>query len=1279
MLNDNLPGSGTDRTPSIDLPLERTDFDADPDTEHVLDVLLAAVGLTGQVTRDLNVAMRGDVPNFLWDGLVVDDTATEPWAVPVPGRFFIPALFDSPKLPDALDKLAAQRRADGRPHDRQSCLRSMARWHSGLGDQQIGLLPWNYVEPDHLTVDEQLARYRHATEAVGIDWRMWVHTGGKSIHAYPATCEVAVVDDPRWLRIQRLLIACFEGDTAIQNRSRLMRLPGGTGRNRHHEVIHLSDCKGDTLDGLIAKLDRLAEILGVSDVDTAVDTLMLAHQLDNAAKKQIADAALEMREHATHLRATRGAPSSDDLDLADMMLGRFKESSGASSSSTKTGRSGSGLSTAARGSRTLRLDAASAYGGLTILEAAEQIGCGRDAHVKCPEHEGETLQSMVVHVTADGYVHAHCFSQCGHLKYGWLPLDDGDLDFVSATPSSEGNASTGTESVDGSASPPDSDGTKACVATSTTPASTSLSLYRNGRVDVGSRSRAEWLALGAIDRVLRPSDLVDGLLPFEDFAPDRDLALRGPTGIGKTRYLSRLTEQARSKGKRVVAVVPFRSLAGEVAGRLGIEDYRDHGGMLDGSVVVVINSLGRVSLYDFDDGEINDKPVDLLIIDEAMLISAALAPLRPGDGTMSGVECVEVWQTWQTMIRTAKRVVVSDAYLAGWLVDWLEELRGTRPFVVDVQIPSTRTARITHDLARWRDTLHKAAEAGEKLAVAEASSQGVRHTARVLRERSPGVPDKDDGTLVPAVSSAAPGHDPTEIRAKADTFRHLVYSPTLGAGVSIDVKGHYERILARARGGTVTAAGLLQLAGRVRHPCSAEVLYNVPRPVEDYRMPTPRHLLDAVLRRSETALKACREAGYIPQNLPTPYRHDGKRWLVRAELLTYLQWWSRCATWQYAVGAVDLGGALPLLLAEVGIPFEVDDAPPVAPIAAKRIHDPHRQAQRQTKEADKAAILAAEDLDDDEASQIASRGPQSVGEVAQLARHRVRKHYGDVSEEIVDFDGLGKGVAKTRVHAQVSLLAAGLGDVIIAGDAEAIVGSTPPTHLRGDYLKARALWTVIQMFQVAKGGPSGIAWSKASIDVSKVGRALELVQLPSKRLDHVPRVKQLKEVLETGGIKVTKKQAQEPIRLLSLVLRRIGVSLVSKRPVGEDGSPGPRVYNVNLERAAKVNEYAAPCRDRMLIRWEDRYGLRPRGVRELLAGLSEDDRRVEQVQEALHRADPRVAITALATVHPGMTWSALGRKPPGSQGSSCLGDLLPGGAPALSDQDVLAVLESTWG
>ncbi len=65
---------------------------------------------------------------------------------------------------------------------------------------------------------------------------------------------------------------------------------------------------------------------------------------------------------------------------------------------------------------------------------------------------------------------------------------------------------------------------------------------------------------------------------------------------------------------------------------------------------------------------------------------------------------------------------------------------------------------------------------------------------------------------------------------------------------------------------------------------------------------------------------------------------------------------------------------------------------PIEPAVAKRTHDPHRLAQQETKEADKAAILAAEDLGDDEANEIASRGPQSVREVAQLARHRVHKH-----------------------------------------------------------------------------------------------------------------------------------------------------------------------------------------------------------------------------------------------------------------------------------------------
>ena len=96
---------------------------------------------------------------FLWSGKTPDDDD---------GRFWIPALFPSARLPLALRELREARRNAGKPSDDASCRRSMAAYHSGLGKRFVAKCAFAFVEIDHLPRAEQERRYDALTVVTGL-------------------------------------------------------------------------------------------------------------------------------------------------------------------------------------------------------------------------------------------------------------------------------------------------------------------------------------------------------------------------------------------------------------------------------------------------------------------------------------------------------------------------------------------------------------------------------------------------------------------------------------------------------------------------------------------------------------------------------------------------------------------------------------------------------------------------------------------------------------------------------------------------------------------------------------------------------------------------------------------------------------------------------------------------------------------------------------------------------------------------------------------------------
>lgn len=179
----------------------------------------------------------------------------------------------------------------------------IARYHSGVGNDAIHSHCSFAVEIDHLTKEEQIARYQWLSDLTGIRWGAWISSGGKSVHGHIwSSTEIVhetvreivngvvkdrVVAPKIWVDIQQMLIVLLSGDPAIKDWSRVMRLGGWHGDERKQPILHL-DASPDAYyapDDLRARLRWACSTqLGIGS-DAELETALKAWQLCNAANQ----------------------------------------------------------------------------------------------------------------------------------------------------------------------------------------------------------------------------------------------------------------------------------------------------------------------------------------------------------------------------------------------------------------------------------------------------------------------------------------------------------------------------------------------------------------------------------------------------------------------------------------------------------------------------------------------------------------------------------------------------------------------------------------------------------------------------------------------------------------------------------------------------------------------------------------------------------------------------------------------------------------------------------
>jgi hypothetical protein len=120
----------------------------------------------------------------------------------------------------------------------------------------------------------------------------------------------------------------------------------------------------------------------------------------------------------------------------------------------------------------------------------------------------------------------------------------------------------------------------------------------------------------------------------------------------------------------------------------GFVDYRTiKGPVIDSDrVVCQVQSLWKCKAM---------APRDLLLIDEVESILANLTPNK------THKHYLETAQAFETLVRTAKRVIVLDAFLTDRSVEMLKTLRGHCDIVINPTLPYTRTADVVEESALY--------------------------------------------------------------------------------------------------------------------------------------------------------------------------------------------------------------------------------------------------------------------------------------------------------------------------------------------------------------------------------------------------------------------------------------------------------------------------------------------------------------------------------------------------------------------------------------------------
>ena len=652
--------------------------------------------------------------------------------------------------------------------------------------------------------------------------------------------------------------------------------------------------------------------------------------------------------------------------------------------------------------------------------------------------------------------------------------------------------------------------------------------------------------------------------------PGGSVALRSPKGSGKTYWVgeevARLHEETGHTDV-VVAVTHSVALSAVLSGSLNLPNYQDfvEDGRklpLSGSVVVCINSVRR---YPYEtrgpDGAFHDTRIDLLFIDEIESVSDAFH-----SGTMDGDESRTAWKWLVWAIRTARRLIVAYADLSTETMQWLEAVRPhDPPRLVDVYQSNPYTYKTSSDSQLVEAKLRQrwgSDQEGDRVAVACGSKAKAKQIAKTLEKLRPAA------KVLLLTQETVNDHEIASINDWIGDYDAIVYTNTIGTGISIDIRGHFLAIFGFFVDQTITATACMQMLHRVRHPILQDVFIHTksgrtPLPT-DYEEIEGRYRAREAMTRSEA-----RRLGIFGdfQYAPEPDHGD-------AEFLRFLA--VRTARRNaLGIGNIEKGIAdyisvLPLSdnpprkLEEVEHPLADDERAEIRALTAR--------AKAEVKEDDFNDLLTAPQMDYEKAKEI--EVPADRSEALSVEKAKAVHFWGrPFTEAVFERDNAGRGRKTAATFARLRLMHEG-NDLLLLDMKEQSEG-TCAAFLRNDWLQFKALWKVLNratIFDVPLGSPIPPEKAQAAVKFARANK---------------------KELWDLAGLAVPGNAEANPYQFLENLLRRAGLKFKCVRrrvKVEIDGvvtMDRIREYSLDVAAFKAALDWAEPEYLR-LLEWVDR-------------------------------------------------------------------------------------------
>lgn len=642
--------------------------------------------------------------------------------------------------------------------------------------------------------------------------------------------------------------------------------------------------------------------------------------------------------------------------------------------------------------------------------------------------------------------------------------------------------------------------------------------------------------------------------------------IRAPHGRGKTELVAKLINwtHQRTEANPILSVVHRRNLGRQQASRLGLPNYEDMGGTISTDAIVCLDSIRRVSCYNFrPDGIPEAKKFGLVILDEADQLIHHLY-----GGTLSGPASLEAAEQLRLILACAEQVVLLSADIDPATIKMFRTLRGVKPDEAQkdeelrwLDVPHERPWRLDVDSSRTdRDLFGEWAE-DKNLAIHAQSRRECGRLAQQLQDIRP------DAKILLITSETTGNKDVAAFLrdpSLASSYNAIVYSPSLGTGYSIDLKDHFHRVYAYSRAGVGIATDLVQGAMRVRHPIETEIRCSCPMGGEGAsREVDPAKIYTALITLGDATSRLIGVDG--PQ--PTAAFAVGSS-VVDDDGVVRLDPWRTWHTHLYSQVLSRerlLGGpggsrhrALTSYLKSIGAVVEITD--PLEAHEAKEHKEAAKEARAEVKDQRAERIEAAEILTIAEARKIVE--PKDQAQSDAIERAYILDFYGEASKEVIVADDEGKLRAEARAFARMEAWVKDPASIVSLDKWERENGY-PASHTHHYTVNARLFKKILGAAGLS-GSPS--SWGGTVLDPAKIGPEV------------AREAKKYKSLLGELKVGVRRDVETNPITLISTILGKLGLKLNERK------NHGNRTYVISENRTQLMVSVSARYLGRVLDR-----------------------------------------------------------------------------------------------